>query len=376
MAAASNTSLLSLPARFLTWWGSELREMLPFRPSGRLAAGKRRLVIAFEGDRRALLDERGGKVTRIDTAPSGDVDAMAQLRRRTLALSRSTRAPVGLRLPRDACLVRSLRFPVAVRDQLGRMLALDLERATPLKANDVLFGWTVTPAPGDGGKELMVEQVVAKRSAIEAAVAEAGGAGYEIEFIDGVRDGGISYGVNLLDSQTDAGAGTARGGALRSLLAVVLLILAGLGAWLFIARQQSALDSVDRQVEAARTAVAKASKGAGQAGGASKRLSELWALRDSRPLAIAVWNEVTRLLPDTAFATDLTIDGKALALSGAAQSAASLIGVLRASPLFSEVSLASPVIYDDALGLERFDIRATIVEQALEGQPQPAEASP
>lgn len=76
---------------------------------------------------------------------------------------------------------------------------------------------------------------------------------------------------------------------------------------------------------------------------------------------VRVWEELTRVLPDNAWLTDIAIDGDAVTITGfAAQSAAALIATLDASGLFSAANFISPVVRIPGQSGERFEIRLRV----------------
>ncbi|MBA8882021.1 PilN domain-containing protein [Phyllobacterium myrsinacearum] len=88
------------------------------------------------------------------------------------------------------------------------------------------------------------------------------------------------------------------------------------------------------------------------------------AARKSKAQAVPVvrvWEELTRILPDTAWITDFTLNGDNLSFSGSAVSAAGLISILDASPLFADPSFTSPVVRVPGQAGERFAIKLSVV---------------
>ncbi|WP_440408466.1 PilN domain-containing protein [Neorhizobium petrolearium] len=76
---------------------------------------------------------------------------------------------------------------------------------------------------------------------------------------------------------------------------------------------------------------------------------------------VRVWEELTRVLPDDAWLTDVTVAGDVMTITGfAAQSAASLIATLDASNSFSQPSFISPVVRIPGQSGEHFEIRLRI----------------
>ncbi|CAN7412556.1 PilN domain-containing protein [Mesorhizobium sp. LjRoot246] len=75
---------------------------------------------------------------------------------------------------------------------------------------------------------------------------------------------------------------------------------------------------------------------------------------------VRVWAELTHLLPDTTWLTDLSAKGDDLTITGFSASAAELIQPLDASPLFSAPEFAAPVVKVPGQEGEHFTISAKI----------------
>ncbi|RWC27338.1 MAG: fimbrial assembly protein [Mesorhizobium sp.] len=75
---------------------------------------------------------------------------------------------------------------------------------------------------------------------------------------------------------------------------------------------------------------------------------------------VRVWAELTHLLPDTTWLTDLSAKGDDLTITGFSASAAELIQPLDASPLFSAPEFAAPVVKVPGQEGEQFTISAKI----------------
>jgi general secretion pathway protein L len=88
-------------------------------------------------------------------------------------------------------------------------------------------------------------------------------------------------------------------------------------------------------------------------------IAEMQALRnsinESRP-AITIWEELSRILPDSSFLTDLTITQDKVSIAGYTQSASAIIVAIEASSIFDEVSFTSPVVKVPGRTDDRFSI--------------------
>ena len=124
-------------AAFWRWWTEELKSLMP--KSAARAPANRRLVIALNGSRRTLLQEKGGASTVL--AEAGETgDGLAMLAE--LAHARPG-MPIGLRLPAALCFTRRIELPAQAESDFARILDLDMERTTPFRSSDVLTAFHV-----------------------------------------------------------------------------------------------------------------------------------------------------------------------------------------------------------------------------------------
>ncbi len=70
----------------------------------------------------------------------------------------------------------------------------------------------------------------------------------------------------------------------------------------------------------------------------------------------AVWEELARVLPDSAYLTDLEVKEQNVAISGYATEATALVVALEQSALFSNASFTAPVVKSPGQNGERFQI--------------------
>jgi len=99
----------------------------------------------------------------------------------------------------------------------------------------------------------------------------------------------------------------------------------------------------------------------------SERIGALRLRRAEGVRVIALWEEVTRLLPDTAWLTDVRVENEVLWIDGYARSASELVGIVARSPMFSGVALSAPVVREEARASERFQIRMKIEGTGIAG---------
>ncbi len=140
--------------------------------------------------------------------------------------------------------------------------------------------------------------------------------------------------------------------ALAVILAVVLVAhLAAYGL-----RQQRQLEIADREIRALKTKMTKVDEINRLVQGQRVRLDYLSATVRGRARPPEILRELTGLLPDTAYLSELTFRERTVEITGLAPSASQLLPVIEASPLFSGVEFSAPIVAQGA-GLERFRIR-------------------
>ncbi len=107
----------------------------------------------------------------------------------------------------------------------------------------------------------------------------------------------------------------------------------------------------------------------------SNETQNLLNIKNQSPELIAVLNELSHLLKDDTWLTNLQYSDKHMQIQGQSPMASALIGTLEASNYFSKVSFVSPLTQDKTTGLERFQISMDVGAKLTEAG-QPAAASP
>ncbi len=353
-ALLSDTS--AIVGRAIRWWRDELRSFWPTARQG--DGGKLDVVVAIADDGSVRLAEgTSGRLPKGVRAASGEADVWDYLN--GLGRSRPD-ARVGLRLPWSACYQRRVEIPAAARRQAASILALDLERATPFKASDVYLAHYIEDAPARKGW-LNASQLVAKRSQVQKFIADVEASGLKVASIScAAADGKTALPVDFLQSLGDATA--QREGQHRARIALPLFAaaLAISAAAILISRREAALEALDKQVESARASASAGQSRRDTLVAANSQSSAMRQLKTSRPAAIAIIDELTRLLPDTVYLSDLTMATDAVDLSGYARAAADVIPILERSEMFKDATLTAPVTFDTTEDKERFSLRVKL----------------
>lgn len=337
---------------FWRWWIGELRTLLPKPRTGGVRTGASRIVLSVEDDGVRVIAERGGRsetLARIAPLDEGGAEALAPV----LAARRNQ--PVGLRFAGRTCFGRTVELPAQAEADYARILSLDLERTTPFRAADVLAAHYPLPGQTAPRGKSAIRHVIVKRRTIAPLLTALRDAGVEPAFADcWDEDGRQPLPLDFL-AATRAHDKPRR--SLAPALAAVLALLAGSAVAIFVVRHQSALDELSARTAEARAKAAAVRERIEAAQAVSAQVSAMNGLIRARLPAARVIEELTALLPDSAYVSDLRIDGDLVEFTGFAKSAASLVPLLTKSPLFTEAGLTSPVVLDNNEDKERFSIR-------------------
>ena len=358
---------------FFAWWGQELLGLLPAFLFASRGASLPKRVLSVESDGLRLIEPRAGK-GQINGAGSGETVPVTEMIGRLAGDGTGKTAEVGLRLPYQACFVRRVELPGQAARDFPRLLALDLERATPFKPKDVRSAYYLDDSKAAPGK-VAIRQLVIKRSAVNELIANLVGAGLKVVRLDcWNEDGSAALPVNFLEEATAGGAAGSRGTLLPKLLGGTAALLAASAAYLAIDRHEAALSELQTQTTQMKGKVQALRDASARSQVLMSEVENFRRLRISTPSKVAALEELTRLLPDTAWVTDLKIDGSSVDISGLASSAITLIPILERSAFFVDATSTAPLTFDQREDKERFSIRVRIRNTALTEAGKSAEA--
>lgn len=340
---------------FLRWWRDELRGLVPQRVRARPTA---KIVVALDQDGFRVLEGAGGKLRPArggaDLSARDAVGVTGQL-----AKSNPT-AQIGIRVPLASCFVRHLELPRNAQDDAARILDLDLERATPFKLKDVYSAALVEDSQ-DRGPRVRVRHLMIKRQSVEPILDELNAAGTPVDFIDCSEEAdGPALPVNFLATQQQSAAGAGRGLSFISILCLLMALL-GLSAILLAnARYQTALETLQGQVAQARTQATSVRRALDSSEAALTEIGQLQNLKLGSAPTVEVIDQLTKLLPNSVWLTDLRLENGFLDITGLAKSGAALLPLFEHSPLFADAAMASAVNFDPQENKERFSLRVRV----------------
>jgi general secretion pathway protein L len=266
---------------------------------------------------------------------------------------------VTVKIPVQDCLVRVIQLPKAAVPRASEILQVDLERTTPFR-DEVLTGWH-RPPQDTSGDQVSLHHVILKRDLIVPVLDDIRAAGLPIKAVVPVEANGNPLPVNLLPTAQRSSAS-----AMVALRTVALACVAALYAfaivaiWLTISGLGTALATSDSEVRKAADEAREITRIVTEANTMAAQLAQPRLSKIGRTPVTAIWEEVTRLLPESTWLSSFRVEDDTVQIDGNSSNASELIPLLAGSPLFRNVTFASPVTRDPQRGTERFQIRIQV----------------
>ncbi len=239
---------------------------------------------------------------------------------------------------------RIVRIPRAAAKELTGVLSFEIERHTPYRQDEVLFGHDPDPASSDDDN-LGLSLTIVPKETIEKICQPLKAYGFHP---DAVRVSGHRISVSA-----DAEAGEGGSGGLPAFGVAAVILLVALLISPLIRMQVSAADT-KAKIEAARGSSAASTALKGNVVSLQNRVRRIARAKAGSPSMIQILDSLAALLPDGTWLQSVNLVDGEIVIEGATDSSSALVKLLEASPLFGSVNYVSPVIRERGGAIERF----------------------
>ena len=351
--------LLAEIDKFLRWWGEGLALVVPKSWRNRQQRLKQYLLLQFDHDEVVIEHYQDGRDTPTTRRSISIKEEADQSRARDwfekspplLAL------PTIIRLKSDHVLVKRLRYPSAVRDDLKNVIAFDIDRQTPFSREDVYFDFDDVTAPG--AEHLDVDLLLVPRKELEILESVLRQIDLRVTAID-IEDRTIfDSGVNLLPNR--AGKESHQppyrlGFALLALWMVLIALIPGKQ----VLDAQAAIEHLKKQERAGIAAAQPLNQLREEHARLIEKLNYFNALQIEYIPVLDVLHDVTHLLSDNTWIRRFDLKNGTLTLQGESKNASEIPGILEGSTRLSSSKFSSPVTRNNSTGNDRFQILVSI----------------
>lgn len=349
---------------FLAWWVGQLRACLPARWAKTFEDRTETLLLDLADD--TLTVYRAG-----DEVPVASVARNLAPEEQRLALNvvrqgaTDPRVRNVLCLPHSRVLAKHLRMPAAAEDNLAQVLAFEMDRQTPFKADQVYADQRV--ASRDlAARTLSVEFAVVPKPVLDSALTALAPLDCPLDGVDGWSGapGAARLGFNFLPLAQRVHRRNLRLRLNLALSAAALLLLVMvMSQW--VDNRQAALDKMTAAVTAMQkqaTQVTTLRKGLASS---IEGASFLMRKKVTTPSIVALLNDVTHALPDDTYLERFSLDvNNQLALGGQSEHAAKLLETVGKIDHVKDASFQGVIQPDARTKKERFNIAATLVDDS------------
>jgi general secretion pathway protein L len=349
--------------RFWRWWSDELAPLIPAAWRGAMRRRLTRPVVEF-GDGEAIFWRpqvidgalRLVEVARVALAgDSGDVAAAGRAAVNAVAITADgeiASAPkVVIALPPRQVMRKTLVLPAAVEENLVQALSYDLDRHTPFRPEQLYFDAAVVNV-NPAAKTIGVDWVAALKTAVDNVRRQVEDWG---AIVVAVVPGPVAINVaratklNLVPRDARAPSALWRRWQMWGPVAVLAAVALAVLVVPLVQKREYAI-ALNKQTESARE----------QAEGADALRTQLerqqgdynyaLARKYSYPGTVQIVDDITRLLPDDTWLTQMEMrsvvrgkdNARELSLRGESANAGALISTLEESKLVEQAALQSP----------------------------------
>ena len=342
---------------FLHWWGEELLNCLPPRWRAFLQYEPACLLIRTEGDELQVERRRGrqleGELRASVQSLKVDRSALDQL----VGQGDERVSEIIVALPATDVMRRRLHLPEAAKSNLNQVLAFEMDRQTPFKADQVYFDARVLRRDAQA-RQLIVDLVAVPKAVVTAALAQLSELELAPTIIDG-RQQDEQLGFNLLPAAMRTRQADPRV-RINWILALGAVALTGIVMWQSLAMRERTLEALLDDVELAKQEALQSAEMERQVREAINAANFLARKRSERPATIEVLRELTQLIPDGTWLERLSFVGDQVQIQGQSERADQLIGILGQARYLVSPTFQGIIQPDGQTRKERFTIMAQL----------------
>jgi general secretion pathway protein L len=273
---------------------------------------------------------------------------------------------VILELPADRVVTRRTNVPAQAREFLAGIVRNQLERLSPWPPDQAVYGFDAEVS-GEDAAILDVRVLMTSRAAIDSAIEELAAIGLRVDRVvareaDAQVGGKAASPVVIWSRVGDASRESLAEmrrrigiGIAAAVGTAVVLTLWALMSASAIRDENEALaarsKALQRQVQGGRTPASVA---------ALPPAERAWVAKESSAASVIVLEALSRALPDTAYLTEIRVEGATLRIVGLADDAPALLAPLEQSGHLSNVRFFAPTTRGPDGKRFRFHIEARV----------------
>ena len=267
-----------------------------------------------------------------------------------------------LMLPAGRTLRRRLTLPLAAEEHLASVLAFEMDRQTPFRADQIYFDHRIQKRD-PAARTMLVELLAVPRAVLDELLQKVGN--LPLDAAD-VAIAELPAGFNLLPAERRARRVDKRL-RVNLILGATAVALIWLVMWQSLALREQAIEHLNEDKAQSSAAAMQSAELKRQLRDAIEGASFLADKKAEQAVTVDVLAEITRLVPDDTWLERLSFIGNQVQLQGQSARADKLIGILTDSRCLSKPQFQGIIQPDGATGKERFSLAADLKTGACHG---------
>jgi general secretion pathway protein L len=348
--------------QFFRWWKRELGFLVPEKIKQLVNDKPGFIIVSPEGHQLVLTYTHDGQIEPLAILDRGARDLTFQsLYEKD---ERLAKAHIILRLTGQDAIQKELGFPSAAKENLYQVVAYELDRYTPFKADQVYFAVKQLDGVNEPG-QIRVMLILTTREVLDGLYEDIKALGLSPLFAD--YEGSpnnldrLDYTYNLLPEKLRQK--TAKGpqlihSALIALTCLLLVAVIAMPVWF----EYQTVNALQLKADTLEKDAKKVKALQSDIDAVIDETRQLLNEKSATPEVIVMLNTLSSLIKDDTWLSYVQYSDGQLQIQGESPAASTLIAVLEASELFANARFASPVTQDSISKLERFQITVDVAK--------------
>lgn len=351
--------------QFFRWWKRELSFLVPEKIKQLVNDNQGFIIICPEGSQLVLTYANDGQTEPLATLDRSARDFTFQdLYGKD---ERLANANIILRLTGQDAIQKEISLPAAAKENLNQVVAYELDRYTPFKAEQVYFAVKVLDGANEP-EQIRVMLILTTREVLDGLYEDIKTIGFTPLLAD--YEGSpnnleqLYDNYNLLPERLRPKTAKVPRLIHTALIALTCLLLASAIALPFLFEYQT-VKALQLKTDSLEKDAKKVKALQKDIDAVIDETRQLIKEKNKTPDVIEILNTLSSLIKDDTWLSYAQYSDGHLQIQGESPAASTLIAVLEASELFANARFASPVTQDSTSKLERFQITVDVAKPGV-----------
>lgn len=264
-------------------------------------------------------------------------------------------------LANQHAIVRNVTLPQAAIGEIDSVLAFELDKYVPFRAEEAVFAWRQGPVD-DGSEKVLILLAVIKKDILDNVLQAINSKGVKLSGIDinmGDDKAPEPLGVNLLPQELRKKKDWSKWKLYGGLVLACVLLLS-LVMYNSLDNKRAKITSLNEQVELLRKDARRAKLLENQLNQTITAANFLGNLKQQIPSRVLMVHELNQKIPQNTYLSRLIIDNERMEVVGQSDNANALVPILNESDTWYEPKIVGNVRPDPRSGKEQFTIKAEL----------------